>query len=407
MVVRGILFSSLLPAVLSMRATGCAGPAPAPLPDPVAPPTYSSCGLLGNDCAALQGSAPTAVGVGDFDADGDLDVAAANFGSDTVIVGINDGSASFTVGAPIRIGDTPSGLATGDFDGDGDLDLAATSLASVIGPSINLLLNDGAAGFTRGADLATGNVCVHLAAGELNGDGQPDLICSIQGMDQLALLLSQPDHGYAPAAFLDTGDGPESSTTLDLDGDGDQDLAAINTGAATVSLFTNRGDGTFDLLTTLTTGPQPSAAAGADFDGDGDVDLAVASEGAFDDPDLDTVRLYRNDGGGLFTEVGDLPIGTNPRDIVIADFDADGRPDIATANYTIDHGAALVLNRGGFTFTEGVLLLAGQGSTALEVGDFDADGRLDLVVANLVSNDLSLLGDPGAVAEAAERGELP
>ena len=73
------------------------------------------------------GVAPNAVAVGDFDRDGDLDLAVANFGSNNVSVLLGDGNGTFGAKTDFATGTAPSSVAIGDFDRDGDLDLAVTN----------------------------------------------------------------------------------------------------------------------------------------------------------------------------------------------------------------------------------------------------------------------------------------
>jgi hypothetical protein len=103
--------------------------------------------------------------------------------------------------------------------------------------------------------------------------------------------------------------------------------------------------------------------------------------------------VYRNDGGGVFTDVsaasGVGALKSNGLGIVIGDYDDDGRPDVFVANDTMPN--FLFHNDGGLRFTETGLMsgiaLASDGRAragmGIDTGDYDGDGRLDLVITNL------------------------
>jgi enediyne biosynthesis protein E4 len=184
----------------------------------------------------------------------------------------------------------------------------------------------------------------------------------------------------------------------DYDGDGRPDLYITSYGPNT--LYRNRGDGTFsDVTATARVGdPRWSAScAFADLDRDGDLDLWVVNYVAADrarspfcgeartgvrfychplkyDPLPST--LYRNDGGGVFTDVsaasGVGALRGNGLGVVVADYDSDGWPDVFVANDTMPN--FLFRNTGQLRFVETGL------ASGVAVG---ADGRLDLVITNL------------------------
>jgi len=200
----------------------------------------------------------------------------------------------------------------------------------------------------------------------------------------------------------------------DYDNDGHPDVYLTAFGPN--ALYHNNGDGTFTDVTRTAGVDDPRWSTSAtffDFDGDGDLDLFVANYLDFtiagNKTCFDSVgardfcspsryrpvpgRLFRNDGGGRFTDVTEssgIAKAFGPGlGVVAADFDGDGRLDLYVAN----DGAAnqLWLNRGSGTFEEQGLLSGTafnaeglpQGSMGIAVGDFDADGDEDIYVTNL------------------------
>src|SRR6267143_1106878 len=87
---------------------------------------------------------------------------------------------------------------------------------------------------------------------------------------------------------------------------------------------------TFSPVANLSAGTLPVAVAAADFNADGKIDLAVTESGA------DQVLILLGNGKGGFTATGSFFVGANPNAIVAGDFNADGRLDLAVANTDTD-----------------------------------------------------------------------
>jgi hypothetical protein len=262
---------------------------------------------------------------------------------------------------------------------------------------------------------------------DYDGDGWIDLLlvdggsmadAAVAGRARHRLYRNRGDGTFADVtdrsgiAHRDYGMG---ACAGDYDGDGRPDLYITNDGPN--ALYWNRGDGTFsDVTITARVGdPQWSAScAFADLDRDGDLDLWVVNyvdadraHSPFCGDARTAVRfychplkyeplpstVYRNDGGGVFTDVsaasGVRALRANGLGVVVTDYDSDGWPDVFVANDTMPN--FLFRNTGQFRFVEAGLVSGvavgadgkARAGMGIDTGDYDADGRVDLVITNL------------------------
>src|SRR5205807_1568483 len=142
--------------------------------------------------------------------------------------------------------------------------------------------------------FATASAPLSVAAGDLNGDGRPDLAVANYGANTVSVLLNTTAPGaatpsFAPRLDFPTGTNPFSVAIGDLNGDGRPDLAAANCGANTVSVLRNTtapGAATpsFAARQDFATGTEPRSVAVGDLNGDGRPDLVVANLGTQSSP---------------------------------------------------------------------------------------------------------------------------
>jgi membrane-bound lytic murein transglycosylase B len=129
-----------------------------------------------------------------------------------------------------------------------------------------------------------------------------------------------------------------------------------------------------------------SAVVAADFNGDGKLDLAVT------DSVSNAVMILLGNGDGTFGAPTTIPVGNQPDAIIAADFNSDGKLDLAVANHG-DGTITLLLGNGDGTFTQasGSPYVVGRGPYQITAADFNGDGKLDLAVANLTDRTISIL----------------
>lgn len=185
------------------------------------------------------------------------------------------------------------------------------------------------------------------------------------------------------------GRSPAAVEFADLDGDGDLDAvvaqAGYNTGfsggSTGFAVLLNQGDGFFGPPTQHPSGFASRDVVVADFTGDGELDVVVTNTG--DNFDGTTVALFPGLGTGQFGPDTTLPVGVGPVGLVTADFDGNGRPDLAVANYGFgfDSTVTVLYNQPSGAFTAQTIP-AGVASYQLAVGQLNGDALPDLVVSN-------------------------
>jgi hypothetical protein len=282
-------------------------------------------------------------------------------------------------------------LFSGDLDGDGLIDLAA---ANEQDNSITVLINRGDGTFRHVTpNFGTGDYPTGGTIADMNGDGVPDVVTANYHGDSVSVLLGVGDGTFLAASTYPTVAGGATSNLAvgDLDGDGFPDVIATNPEAGSVSQFKGHSDGTLDPAIDVPVGimgaSSPFSAAIADFDRDGKNDVAIA------DMTSRTIIVRLGNGDGTFRPEVAYPVGGIPALIVVAsDMNLDGKVDLVCANRGSDD-VTVLLGRGDGTFDDAVVSTtgAGTGPYSIAVADFNRDGVPDVVTANFMSSTASVL----------------
>ncbi|MBV9927256.1 MAG: VCBS repeat-containing protein [Acidobacteria bacterium] len=339
------------------------------------------------------GTQPVAVAKADFNADGKLDVAVANNFSSEVSVLLGDGAGNFSAPAKFSIPAHPVAIVTNDFNNDGRADVAVAAFSGVQGDgSVSVLLGNGAGGFAAPVSFTVGQGPSSITSADFNGDGKADLAVGIQFTDMVTVVFGDGAGGFSGATSLNSGGTPRAVAAADLNGDGRPDLVAGNNGSNNASVFLNNGGGTFAAAVNYAVGTDPSAVAVGDLNGDGRADLAVANHTSAGSPG--TVSVLLGSGAGAFGAATNYTVGIGPKDVIVGDFDRDGRADLAVAN-EYSHNVSILLGDGAGHFSTGRGYVAGTGPWSLAAGDFNRDGKLDIAALDSVKQSLLLLAGRG------------
>jgi hypothetical protein len=356
---------------------------------------------------------------GDYDGDGypDLFVTKRNRAVNALFRNNQDGTFSRVTAAPLTSDRGDSyGAAWGDFDGDGDADLV---VANAFGTSEFVYRNNGNGTFSRlttndvGAVAGAGGNSAQSAWADFDTDGHLDLFVANGGAaDPLFVVNGGMTGAQNNFLFHNNGDGTftpaqtdpvvtESGRSSggawgDYDSDGHLDLFVANGWGHEGFLYRNTGNGSFErmLNNAIATAPpahQVSAAWG-DYDNDGDLDLFVAA--------YPWNRLFRNDGGGAFTEVAAASgiVGKGNHDSgAWADYDNDGFLDLFVSNES-ERAGDLYHNNGNGTFAR---VTTGSPANDVTIGfsaawaDYDNNGFPDLFMAGALGTTNALYRNNG------------
>ncbi|MET0232916.1 MAG: FG-GAP-like repeat-containing protein [Rhodanobacteraceae bacterium] len=238
------------------------------------------------------GARPHGVAALDVDGDGDVDLVVASENGAMLTLYTNDGAGSF--GDRVDFADADNdckyALGAGDMNEDGILDLVVGTCTD---ERILVLAGNGDGTFTEIANIDSGGYSWKLALGDVDGDGHLD-VAQANGYDNNgAILRGNGDGTLEPAEIYPIGGSGVGSSLGDIDGDGDLDWVISSFSAGTWYVYENDGTGAFDRITEFAAPSNASCASLYDFDNDGTLDMALADEVA------DVIVLMKNDGISL------------------------------------------------------------------------------------------------------------
>jgi hypothetical protein len=269
--------------------------------------------------------------IGDVNGDGRNDVIVSDFTTRTIVAMLGNGDGTFAQGPSSTTADSPGSLALGDFNGDHLLDVAVGTSNSHDSNTITVYFGDGGGHFSAGPTTNVDAVTRELTPCDFNADGRLDLVVTT---------------AYSTSVFLGNGDGAFLSKASAISG-----MVAV-----------------------------------ADLNHDGRLDLAIAAGTTHEW----LVEVDFGNGDGTLTKSAQYPVGYESNSIVAADIDTDGNPDLLLAG-SLGSAVAVLRGKQDGTFSPPQFFLSGPGAAQILVSDFDRDGKLDFLTLDNNEYDVQAL----------------
>lgn len=344
-----------------------------------------------NDVAhGIPGLYNSAVAWGDYDGDGDLDALVAGKlldGSALAEVFRNDSGVFVDVNAGIPGFENVS-LAWGDYDNDGDLDIAITGLSNNV-PTTKIYTNSNGLFSPHTNDNLPGLQLGSLAWGDYDNDGDLDLIFSGKNADSVAkTYLYKNDLGvFSNTALAITPVWNSSLAWGDADRDGDLDLFITGMGTAAVAELWKNTNGVLAKVTLASIqGLSLSSVVWGDYDNDGDLDLIMAGNRL----DVYYTKVFRNDSSGttiVFTDMAFGLPGVQNAVVKVGDMDNDGDLDLLLAGEQSSGSFITTIYRNNESvFYSDPISIPGIRAGSVSLGDYNSDHKLDILLTGMDVN---------------------
>jgi hypothetical protein len=257
------------------------------------------------------------------------------------------------------------------------------------------LLSSGQAAlsFEAPVSYATGHVPEAMVSGNLNGDVYIDIAVANTSADynpggnNVTVFLGGAGGVLSAGTNYPVGMRPESLVLCKADSDETLDIVTSNfgdeltPGDGSLSVLLGNGDGTFAPEIRIDVPYEPRTVVAADFDGDGKTDLATANY------DFDSISIYLGDGTGSFALTNTIAVGNQPEHLAVLRLDDDEIPDLVVAN-RLDRNFTPLAGDGTGNFDDKPVQPVGRWPRFVFARDLDGDGLDDVIVSNYLDNNV-------------------
>lgn len=325
------------------------------------------------------GTRPIAVKAYDFNLDGNLDLAIANFNPSNISIVFGNGNGTFQAPVTYAPNSNPNDVDLGDYNQDGAMDIVVSTNNGV---QILIGSTTTPGTFTVGSQYNMANGTRGVVAADFNNDGFKDVATSNMTAGNVSVRLGTGTGALGGFNNFTTAAGCFAITAFDMDFDGDQDIATSNETGDNMSILINDGTGTFATAVNYLSGDGPNGIINQDINLDGKKDIALVNTLQ------NTISVYLSNGNGTFQQQQQSTVIGTPRDLVAGAFNTDGLPDIVIST-SIGQVMPVLIGNGTATYNSGITVAEGNNPKALHYADFNQDGKQDLVVANSADNNFA------------------
>jgi hypothetical protein len=373
---------------------------------------FSSCGpttnsssqkfiALSDEIKIKVGKEPSCVEVADLNNDKLPDLIVANQQDSSVSILLGNGKGRFQEagGSPFPAGYSVNDVAIGDFNKDGNRDLA---FANHERKYFTVLLGNGRGSFTpapKSPFPVAGIPHVHgIATGDFNRDGRLDIVTDSWGDDKVEVIFGDSVHLFKTSGvFIKVGKRPyQRHRVADLNDDGMDDIVTTNTESNNATVLLTNGKGGFNetVGSPFPCGDNPFGIAIGDINADGKPDLAIInSPGSMaGGHGRNGLTVLFGDGTGKFTTMKGSPYeaGKIPSRVAIGDVNGDGVNDIVTSDNDSNKIHLFIMDKNGGVLSQSAITV-GNHPKGVAIANLNGDEKGDIVVCNNSDNDISII----------------
>jgi len=330
------------------------------------------------------GTNPQTIMSADFNKDGKIDLVTPNYSTTYVSILLGNGLGGFGMPTNFNVGGSnPQYVTCADFNSDMNMDIAVANTGS---NNIAILLGTGTGSFTEPINYAVGGAPEGITNNDFNNDGKKDIAVVNSFSGNVSILLGTGLGTFLSPTNFSTGSTPMSVISGDFNSDSNVDLAVANLWSNNISILLGNGTGNFSPTYTFPVGTGPYCIVSSDFNNDGKLDLATSNVNS------GNVTVLLGAGTGSFTSITSIPVGASPQNITTSDLNGvgngDGNIDIITNANSTD--VAVLLGNGTGTFGSALLYTGGNAPAGVTCADYNNDGKTDIAANNYFSNDISI-----------------
>ena len=319
---------------------------------------------------------PSTIVCADFNGDDYPDIAAGinnEYTNNPLGIFLNNGAGSISTIADSLYtnAEPPAGIAAGDLNGDNIIDLAVTLYVNSL---LQIYLGNGDGTFTLDTTITVPSLPGRIVIADFNNDSDND-IAIVSKYSFLHVYSGNNDGTFSLPASVSTGGSSEGIDVYDVNKDNFPDILVGNGNMSSFSLFLNSGYGSFPAKTNINTYRPPWFVVAGNFDGDTIPDIATGS-GSYQEK---TSTIMLGDGQGNFAPSCTLNVCSNVRDLVVDDFNNDGRDEIVLGD---PYGLYLIWTEGNGLFASVDTIDQGDfyRSRFTLTADINKDGKNDIIV---------------------------